>query len=242
MRETRIAAGDYLAQTVRGVLVYQGQILVTTTACRQGALVEVNPKTGSQTPLVRGFRITMGLAAAPKDDTVLVADENSGNGEFGRLYELDIARRERTLSHIFQTSEAAKSIAVHPLSGAIFYAAGDVYGLEGKLARRMDIENVRNIQALTFSSQGEMYVAGYEGVVAQVRPRSPVPMRVFAGLPSISTWSIATSRDGRYLFVGSGGGESGRVFRINLSNPEAPPEEVWKGRRGGLGVFLAVAN
>ena len=242
MREARIASGDYLGQAVRGIAVERdGQILVSTIACRQGAVVRVDPKTGSQTPLMRGFRVTMGIAVEP-GGTVLVADENSGNGEYGRLYRLNLNTREKGVVHVFQTSEAAKGLAIHP-SGAVYYASGDVYALDQGKARRLEIENVRNAQALAITPQGELYVADYGGgAVAHVKPGVSSPLQLFRGLPTMSTWSLAASRDGRYLFVASGGGESGRVSKLNLADPNNAPAEVWTGRPGGLGVFIATVG
>ena len=90
---------------------------------------------------MRGFRVTMGIAVEP-GGTVLVADENSGNGEFGRLYRLNLATREKGALYAFQTSEPAKTLALHP-SGVVYYAAGDVYAWDGNQARRLSIEALR---------------------------------------------------------------------------------------------------
>lgn len=239
MKETQIASGDYLAQSVRGIAVEpDGQILVTTIACRQGAVVRVDPKTGRQTPVMRGFRVTMGIAVEP-GGTVLVADENPGNGEFGRLYRLNLATREKGALYAFQTSEAAKTLMLHP-SGIVYYTAGDVYPWDGNRSRRLSIEGLTNAYALTVTPQGDLYAIGYNsGSALQVNPGSSTPLRVIDGFSTMSTWSLATSREGRFLFVASGGGDSGRITRANLADATAAHEEVWKGRPGGLGVFVA---
>ena len=96
---------------------------------------------------------------------------------------------------------------------------------------------------MTVTPQGELYVTGYNtGTALHVKPGVATPLLVISGLSTMSTWSIASSRDGRFLFIASGGGDSGRITRVNLSDPNAPPEGVWTVRPGGLGVFLATVG
>ena len=207
---------------------------------RRAYLLERSPY-GAERKRAAPFRVTMGIAVEP-GGTVLVADENSGNGEFGRLYRLNLTTREKGALLAFQTSEAAKTLVLHP-SGVAYYAAGDVYAWDGSQTRRLTIDGLTNAYALTVTPKGELFVSGYNsGLALQVKPGVSTPLRVISGLSTMSTWSIASSRDGRFLFAASGGGDSGRITRVNLTDPTAPHEEVWKGRPGGLGVFLATVG
>ena len=125
----------------------------------------------------------------------------------------------------------------------MFFAAKAVYRFDEKTgtARRLNFEGTDNIHAVTITPQGEMYLAGYDGgPVRHVRPGSSAPLAAYRGFSTV--WSMAPSLDGKALFVASGGGNSGAVYQIEVQSNDDSPAIIWKGRPGGLGVFVTVVG
>jgi hypothetical protein len=233
-----IASGDYLEQNVRGVAVdEQGQIYVSTVACRKGAVVRIDPLTGEQVPISVSFKVTMGIAAEPGDG-LLVSDENPKDGQWGDLSRLDLRTGKKRTLHIFTDGEAARSIAVG--QEMIYVAAKRIYRLDKFALRspqRLDFDGVQNPQAIAIAWNGRLYTAGERGPLVEVNAENSNPLRQLGWFARV--WSIAAWGSDVVISVPAEP-DQGRVLWFR--NEEREPRTLWTGPAGTTGVFLAVAG
>src|SRR6478609_1539772 len=115
MRPTTIASDGFLTEA-RGVVVDRnGQIFITALACteRKGAVVRVDPLTGTQTPVVTVFKRPMGLVF-DSDGQLLVGDEIAQRGVWGRLYRVNLKHHTAEVIAEFPPPNGVHSIAIYP--------------------------------------------------------------------------------------------------------------------------------
>jgi hypothetical protein len=222
MKETRITSGEHVIDA-RGVAVApDGQIYLSSMACRQGAIVQVDPKTGTQTPLFFGFGTPMGIYT--DGEIVLVGDENPRlSGPWGELWQISLKERTRASIHTFLRDAVATSIARDPQTGDLFFAVRrTVYrrdGKEGGALRPLDFEGLVNVHALAITPQGEMYVGEYDGAkIMLIRRGTPTALKTYPGFPTL--WNLRAAADGQSLFAATGSGTSAKVLRLPLFENE----------------------
>lgn len=247
MKATTIASDGFLAEA-RGVAVNRnGQIFVTTFACteRKGAVVHVDPLSGTQTPVFSGFKRPMGLAFQ-SDGQLLVGDEVADRGVWGRLYRVNLKNRTKEIVAEFPPTNGAHSIAIHPNSLDIYAADGVIHriGRENPTAPiRVEVDGLQSAQALAIRSSGEIFIGDHNRAsLFQARRGDRQPVKVIDNGAFQTLWSIAISIDEKNLFVSSGAGIGG-VYRLNLPLNDEPPIQVWKSTRSGSGtIFVTVAK
>ena len=155
--ETTIAFGGHI-ERARGLAVGKdGHVYVATIACRKGAVVKVDPKSGTQSVVASGFRTPVGIAV-DQDGTVLVSDENPVDGRWGQLFRFDFASGESSVVQSVVGDSVPTSIGFDSSSGEIVVASKKIYRMTRGGPRLLGFE-VTNVHALTFARTGEMFMA-----------------------------------------------------------------------------------
>lgn len=246
-RETRILSSGFFEDARTMAVEPAGTVLVGTMACGRGLLVRIDPRTGTQTPIVAGFRSPQGLMVEVGGQTALVGDENSeayGPSSRGALVRVDLRSGERSVLHRFFTSDTATGIAVHPVTGDLFFVARALYRLDagGGTAKQVDLDGIGNARALAITHTGELYIGDSErSAVLKANMADGSATELFGNQGGLSGgWiGLAASIEGDALFLGSSNGE---VKTISLGARPFKPTELWKGGQARLGLFVAVVH
>lgn len=247
MRPTTIASDGFLAEA-RGVAVDRnGQIFVTAMACteRRGAVVRVDPLSGTQTPVVYVFKRSMGLAFE-SDGQLLVGDEVAKRGVWGRLHRVNLTNRTSEVIAEFPPTNGVHSIAIYPGSLDIYVADGVVQRIDRQnptSPMRVEVDDLQSAQALAILSSGEIFIGDHNGAALfQIMRGSRKPLKIVDNGAFRTFWSLAISIDEKSLFVSSGA-RLGSVYQLNLPLDDKPPILVWKSTRSGTGmVFVTVVK
>lgn len=224
-----------------------GTVLVGHMACGRGLLVRVDPRMGTQTPIVGGFRSPQGLMVEAGGQTALVGDENSGGygpSSRGALVRVNLSSGERSVLHRFFTSDTATGIVVHPVTGDLFFAARALYRLDarGGTAKQVDLDGMGNARALAITTNGDLYIGDSERsavLKANLSDGSVTELASNQGGLSGGSIGLAASVEGDVLFLGSSNGE---VRTLPLVSGLVKPAEFWKGRQARLGLFVATVH
>jgi outer membrane protein assembly factor BamB len=238
LNETTIAFGGHV-ERARGLAVSQtGEIYVASVACRKGAVVRVDPVTGTQTVIASGFRTTVGIAV-DRDGTVLVSDEHPVEGRWGQLFRFDFVKGQSSVEHSFGADSVPTSIDFDRKSGEMVIASKKVYRMTSEGPRLVGLD-VTNVHALAFAPTGELFMAEYDGgPVVQLDWAARKISKTYQGFPTI--WSIAISKDGKNVLVGSGSGGNAALHIVPISG--AASRILWRPRSSeGVGVFVTVVG
>jgi hypothetical protein len=241
MHATLVASGQHVANA-RGIAVDpMRRILVASRACNSGAIVNVDPKSGVQTPLVSGFGHTEGLFPSAEKNVIIVGDEDPKDKVWGHLWRVNLTTGERESLYAFprEGSAAPTSVALDPKSNELYFAAKKIYRMSSDGPRQLSL-TATNVHALTFARTGELFMAEYDGgPVQQVDLLTRKIVKTYQGFPTI--WSMAVARDGKSIFVGSGSGGNAALIRVPTSGEST--ETVWRAQvNEGVGVFVTVVG
>jgi hypothetical protein len=143
LNETAIAFGGHV-ERARGIAVSRtGEIYVASVACRKGAVVRVDPLTGTQTVVASGFRTTVGIAV-DRDGTVLVSDEHPVEGRWGQLFRFNFVTGRSSVEYSFGADSVPTSIDFDRKSGEMVVASKKIYLMtpDGPRLVGLDVTNV----------------------------------------------------------------------------------------------------
>jgi pimeloyl-ACP methyl ester carboxylesterase len=246
-REARILSSGFFEDARTMAVEPGGTVLVGTMACGRGLLVRVDPRMGTQTPIVGGFRSPQGLMVEAGGQTALVGDENSGGygpSSRGALVRVNLSSGERSVLHRFFTSDTATGIVVHPVTGDLFFTARALYRLDarGGTAKQVDLDGIGNARALAITTKGDLYIGDSERsavLKANLSDGSVTELAGNQGGLSGGWIGLAASVEGDVLFLGSSNGE---VRTIPLVVGLVKPGEFWKGTQARLGLFVAMVH
>jgi hypothetical protein len=241
-RESLIATGGYL-NDVRAIVVGADRtIFVATHACRQGAVVRVDPKTGTQTVIAIGFGAATALAVAEPGKRLWLFTVTARAPARGDLLQVDEHSGASEIVTSFSGPFGARTLATHPADGSVYLADREVYRIVGASPVRVEIESLQNAAAIEISRSGEIFVGDESRqAILQLRRGTRTPVAVVSSPLLTSLGSMALANDEKSLFVGSGHG-AGLVFRIALplDTERIEPTVVWKAQHTGA-QFVPVA-
>jgi hypothetical protein len=200
--------------------------------------VRVDPVTGTQTVIASGFRTTVGIAV-DRDGTVLVSDEHPVEGRWGQLFRFDFVKGQSSVEHSFGADSVPTSIDFDRKSGEMVIASKKVYRMTSEGPRLVGLD-VTSVHALAFAPTGELFMAEYDGgPVVQLDWAARKISKTYQGFPTI--WSIAISKDGKNVLVGSGSGGNAALHIVPISG--AASRILWRPRSSeGVGVFVTVVG
>lgn len=244
LKESLIASDGYLREAHGVAVGRDGQIFVTTQACLKGAVISIDPDTGTQTPIALGFHAAMGITLEPDGESLLVGDGNQQDGKWGDLVRVDLATRVQEVVSTFRANGAAQSVAVYPNPRDIYVADGPVSRIDpqGGEPIQVTVDDLKSSFALAISSLGDIFIGEHDGgTVLHVRRGNIRPLAVARYGELNDLWALAISNDGKTLFLAVGS-NLGAVFKMSVPFDGKPPVPIWKGRRGGRAVVVAVVG
>ena len=224
-----------------------GQIFITALACteRKGAVVRVDPLTGTQTPVVTVFKRPMGLVF-DSDGQLLVGDEIAQRGVWGRLYRVNLKHHTAEVIAEFPPPNGVHSIAIYPGSFDIYAADGVVQRIDKQNPNtpfRVEVEGLQSAQALAISPSGEIFIGDHNrGSLFQAKRGDCQPLKIINNGAFRTFWSLAIANDEKSLFVSSGTALGG-VYQVSLPLDNNPPNLVWRSTHSGSGmVFVTLVK